>query len=324
MNSSSFVVRAFVFASLATAAIPFSMLAGCGSGVGSSIVSGGAASTPTPTPSVPASSRRYFASTFTVTNGDSLFITLSAAADGTVSGTVSVSEEAKAVTRAVIGMGNVTGNINLSTGVVDLNGSYTVNGVTTPIRVTGTVPAVAGTSGQANLILANTTYTAQWVVSTTAPITSNGNNGGNASGGSSALTFSGNSSNITAGNLNAAAGIGTKQTLPFVGDVLTVNATDIVNGKPRVVSIVFTGTTPTLGATYDLASSNDVAAGYVEGTNPLKGFEATGGTIKVTAISGSSYTFTLTGVSMTALIGNPINIGTGGFTVNGTLTATLP
>ena len=306
------------------AAVPFLLLAGCGGG-SSSYTSGGGA-TPTPTPTATPSAQRYFASTFAIAGGQTAFVTAAAQANGMVSGTVSVSDGrgVSPASRAVLGTGNVSGTINFVTGVVNLNGSYTQNGTTVPIGVTGTVPSASGTGGTSTLQLGETNYNAQWVVSTTGPITSNNNNGGNASGSASALVFSANSSNITPGNLNAAAGIAVKQTVPFVGDILTVAAADVVNGKPRSVTIVFTGAVPAAGASYDLASSSDVNVGYIEGTNPLKGFEATGGTVQVTSVSGKTYTFKLTGVTVTAIVGSPINTGTGAFTIDGTITATLP
>ena len=108
-----------------------------------------------------------------------------------------------------------------------------------------------------------------------------------------------------------------------MGDILTVSAADVVSGKPRIVTVVFTAVTPVAGSTYDL-SGDDVAAAYSEGTSTLKAFGATSGTVEVTGVSGKTFTFKLTGVTMSALTGSPINTGTGAFTVNGTITATLP
>lgn len=323
MNRSSLAVRSAL--SLTAALVPFLLLAGCGGG-DSSYNSGGLVGTPTPTPTAtPVAGTRYFGSTFTVGGTGTVFVTAAAKADGSVTGTVSASD-GRAVTRTVIGTGSVTGTLNLTTGAVTLSGSYVQNGVTTPISVTGTVPSSSGTGGVSALRLGESLYNAQWVVSTTTPIVGNNNNGGNASGGASALTFGANTSNITPGNLNAAVGVAIKQTLPFVGDILTITAADVVNGKGRTVSVIFTGAVPTAGASYDLSSSSDVAAGYTENTNSssLKVFEATGGTVQVTAISGKTYTLKLTGVTVKAQTGGPLNVGTGTFTIDGTITATLP
>ena len=310
------------------AAGPVLFLAGCGGG-SSSYSSNGAIPTPTPTPTAtvaPAASR-YFGSTFTVAGTGTVFVTAAAQSDGSVTGTVSVNDgRSVKAGRAVIATGTVTGTLNLTTGVVNLTGSYTQNGVTTPISISGTVPGATGTGGAATLQVGNVLvnqFNAQWIVSTTSPIVSNGNNGGNASGGASALTFSANSSNITPGNLNAAVGVATKVTFPFVGDVLTVTAADVVNGKGRTVSVVFTGIAPVAGTSYDL-SGGDVAAGYTEGNGSSKVFEATSGTVQVVSISGKTYSLKLTGVRVTTQVGNPINTGTGAFTIDGTITATLP
>ncbi len=331
---------------LVASALPLALLAGCGGGGDSnpSLSQGPAGSTATTLPGPygpytgtngngienPVFTTRYYQSTWTVSGGTAV-ANVTAQPDGSASGTLTidngqtVSARAKGISRAVIGTGNVTGTVDFSTGTVSLDGSITQQGETTPIHITGTAPGASGTGGNSSLQLGQTFYTAQWVVSTNGPINSNGNGGGNASGGASSLTFSSNSSNITGGNLNGVAAVATLQTLPFVGSLLTVTAADVVNGTPRTVTIVINDANIAAGSSYTVNDGDVDSVIYSEGNgNSVKGFGSKSGTVQVTAVNGKEYTLKLTGVRVEALQTAPTYTGTGAFTIDGTITATLP
>ena len=326
---------------LVAASLPLALLAGCGSGGDAfpSLAQGPGGSTATTLPGPygsytgtdggngienPVFTTRYYQSTWTVSGGTAT-ANVTAQPDGSASGTLTIDNGQTASTRAVVGTGNVTGTVNFSTGTVNLSGSITQQGQTTPINITGTAPGASGTGGNSSLQLGQTFYTSQWVVSTNGPITGNNNNGGNASGGASSLTFSSNSSNITGGNLNGAASTATLQTIPFLGSLLSISTVDVVNGAPRSVTISITDANLGVGSTYALSDDADTTVLYSEGMpNSVKAFGSKSGTVQVTAINGKEYTLKLTGVRVEALKTVPVYTGTGAFTIDGTITATLP
>lgn len=122
-------------------------VSGCGSGGGVS-----------PTPGLPtlasltaASSSfagRSYASQIALANGQVGNLNVAIAANNTVSGTLQIVDPSRAAkTRLVIAMPFLSGTFDPATGAINLSGSYSLNGQTIPISITGTLPTPPSLSG---------------------------------------------------------------------------------------------------------------------------------------------------------------------------------
>ena len=157
-----------------------------------------------------------------------------------------------------------------------------------------------------------------------------GTGGGGGGGGSTRITFSSNTSNMTAPATDIASA--TVSLDCAANCQLTYTASDSAGGANRNVGVDQFDESAAVGTVWNIASGFDAAAGtgvhvsYLDSVGlTFKSWTADTGTVTLTAKSGKTYTLTLTNVHVKPTFdpfgGNP---ATGEVTMNGTIVATLP
>lgn len=273
-------------------------LSGCGGDGGSNI----------------SATSRHYTSTVALTAPQTGVLDLIVTANNTVTGTLTVNDNSSraARTRAVV----VTVQL---TGTVAANGDLTLTGTFTPTegspqttRVTGNLGSVAGTSG-GSLILnyLNQNFNGTWTFQ--AAVTP-GNNGTGVGGGVTATFSAVSGTNAITTNLSLPLVAGTNSTLPFIGKTLSISATPANGDYSRNILLGAQG--GAVVGTYTIDNDKySVVYGEGLGVN-AKQWAASGGTLKITAVSSTSVSFEVMGATMSPQAGLATVAPTGTFTLN--------